>query len=227
MSRLVTYNMEQGSEEWLQARCGVITASVIGQLITPSTLKVANNQPSRSLLYELAAERITGRVEEKPTTWQMERGNEEEERARDLYEAHFDPVEQVGFIVRDIDGVALGFSPDGLVHDNGLVEFKSRSPKIHVQHVLSSKVPSENMAQIMTGLYVTDREWCDYTSFSNGMALWRTRVYPDEQWFDAIRAALFVAEQKIRQIVADYEEEVLGLPVAEYIDPFEEIELSL
>lgn len=227
MSIKIYEHLEQGSKEWLQARRGIVTASVIGQLITPSTLKVANNQTSRSRLYELAAERITGRVEEKPTTWQMERGNEEEERARDLYEAHFAPVEQVGFIVRYIAGVPLGFSPDGLVHDNGLVEFKSRSPKIHVQHVLSDKVPSENMAQVMTGLYVTDREWCDYTSFSNGMAMWRTRVYPDEQWFDAIKAALFVAEQKIRQIVDDYEEEVLGLPVAEYIDPFEEPEIVI
>jgi len=227
MSRLVMYNMEQGSDEWLQARCGIVTASVIGQLITPSTLKVANNQTSRSKLYELAAERISGRVEDTPISWQMERGNEEEERARDMYVEHYAPVEQVGFIVRDVNGVKLGFSPDGLVGDDGLVEFKSRSPKIHVQHVLADRVPPENMAQVMTGLYVTERKWCDYASFSNGNAFWVKRVYPDQQWFDVIEKALEQAEETIDQYVAAYNEAVTGLPVAEYWDPFEEVELQL
>src|SRR5699024_7286292 len=208
MSLQVYKDLPQGSSEWLLARRGIVTASVIGQLITPSTLKVAKNAASRSKIAELASERISGRVEDTPISWQIERGNEEEERARDLYEAHFAPVEQVGFIVREVEGVPIGFSPDGLVQDNGFVEFKSRSPKIHVRHVLSGKVPPENLAQVMTGLFVTGREWCDYVSFSNGMAMWKTRVYPDQKWFDAIKQALLNAEEKIRRIVAEYEEEV-------------------
>ena len=227
MSLKIYEELEQGTPEWHEARRGIVTASVIGQLITPSTLKVANNQTSRSRLYELAAERITGRVEETPTTWQMARGNEEEERARDLYEQHYGPVEQVGFMVREVDGIPLGFSPDGLCGDDGFVEFKSRSPKIHVQHVVSGQVPPENMAQVMTGLYVTGRSWCEYTSFSNGMAMWRTRVFPDSQWFTAIEEALHHAELAILKIIAEYEESVVGAPVAEYIEPFEEPELLL
>lgn len=227
MTLTVYEQLEQGSDEWLEARRGIVTASVIGQLITPSTVKPANNATSRSKLYELAAERITGRVEETPTTWQMERGNEEEERARDLYEQHYGPIEQVGFIVREVNGMKIGFSPDGLVSDDGVVEFKSRSPKIHVQHVISGQVPPENMAQVMTGLYVTSRDWCDYTSFSNGMAMWKIRVYPDKKWFAAIREAWFRAEERIQEIISHYEEGTLGLPVAEYIDPFEEVELQL
>src|SRR5699024_6975231 len=139
---------------------------------------------------ELASERISGRVEDTPISWQMERGNEEEERARDLYEAHFAPVDQVGFIVREVDGVPIGFSPDVLIRDDGIVEFESRSPRIHVRHVISRRVPPENLAQVMTGLFVTGREWCDYVSFSNGMAMWKTRIYPDKYWFDAIHEAL-------------------------------------
>lgn len=227
MTLTVYENLEQGSSEWLEARRGIVTASVIGQLITPSTVKVANNATSRSKIAELAAERITGRVEETPTTWQMERGNEEEDRARDLYEQHYGPLDQVGFMVRDVDGIPLGFSPDGLSGDDGFVEFKSRSPKIHVQHVISGEVPAENMAQVMTGLYVTGRSWCDYTSFSNGMAMWRTRVFPDSRWFTAIKEALHHAELAILKIIAEYEESVVGAPVAEYIDPFEDMEIQV
>src|SRR5690625_1269103 len=124
-------DLEQGTDEWLEARRGIVTASVIGQLITPSTVKPANNDKSRSRLYELASERISGRVEDTPISWQMERGNEEEERARDLYEAHFAPVEQVGFIVREVEGVPIGFSPDGLVQDNG----DRKSTRLNSSHV--------------------------------------------------------------------------------------------
>lgn len=227
MSLQVYKDLPQGSNEWLLARRGIVTASVIGQLITPSTLKVAKNATSRSKIAELAAERITGRVEDTPISWQMERGNEEEGRARELYEQHYGPLEQVGFMVRDVDGIPLGFSPDGLFSDDGFVEFKSRSPKIHVQHVISSQVPPENMAQVMTGLYVTGRRWCDYTSFSNGMAMWRTRVFPDSQWFTAIEEALHHAESAILQVISDYEESVVGAPVAEYIEPFEDMEIQI
>ena len=227
MSLKIYEELEQGTDEWLEARRGIVTASVIGQLITPSTLKVAKNATSRSKIAELAAERITGRVEDTPISWQMERGNEEEDRARELYEQHYGPLEQVGFMVREVDGIPLGFSPDGLSGDDGVVEFKSRSPKIHVQHVISGKVPPENMAQVMTGLYVTRRSWCDYTSFSNGMAMWRTRVFPDSQWFTAIEEALHHAESAILQVISDYENSVVGAPVAEYIEPFEDMEIQV
>lgn len=227
MKLTVYESLEQGSSDWLQARCGMITASTIGTLITPSTLKVANNQTSRTKLYELAAERISGRVEETPITWQMERGNEEEERARVLYAKYYAPVDQVGFIVREVDGVRIGFSPDGLIQDDGIVEFKSRSPKIHVRHVINKRVPPENLAQVMTGLYVTGRSYCDYASFSNGNAFWTKRVYPDEAWFEAIHKALVTAEQQIQQIMHDYSTEVDGLPVAEYIEPFEDMEIQI
>src|SRR3546814_17673781 len=46
----------QGSEEWLEARRGLITASNIGKLITP-TLRVADNDKSRKLTLTLAADR--------------------------------------------------------------------------------------------------------------------------------------------------------------------------
>ena len=54
-------DMEQGTDEWLEARAGILTASTIGTLITAKTVKPASNDYSRSLTLTLAAERITGR----------------------------------------------------------------------------------------------------------------------------------------------------------------------
>ena len=45
----VYHELEQGTDEWLAARCGILTASTIGQLITPKTVKVASNEVSRGL----------------------------------------------------------------------------------------------------------------------------------------------------------------------------------
>lgn len=48
---LKTYtDLVQGTQEWLDARCGIITASVVGKLITPSTLKPASNDTARGVM---------------------------------------------------------------------------------------------------------------------------------------------------------------------------------
>src|SRR5699024_7136614 len=53
--------LEQGTDEWLEARAGILTASTIGQLITAKTLRPAKNDTARGLIATLTAERVTGR----------------------------------------------------------------------------------------------------------------------------------------------------------------------
>lgn len=210
-------DLEQRSAEWYDVRRGILTASAIGQLITP-TLKLADNDTSRALTTLLAAERVTGHTD---ITWQsadMFRGVMEEPLARDLYSEHFAPVAECGFMRRDLGVGVLGLSPDGLVGDVGLIEVKSRRQKKQVSTVLSGRVPPENLAQCQAALLVSGRTWLDYLSFSNGMHLWVHRVYPDIQWFEVITAAVAKFEQAAEQMVSDYLERVDGLPLAERID---------
>jgi hypothetical protein len=70
----------QGSEEWLEQRRGMVTASVVGQLVTPSTVKVAKNDNSRALTAQLVAERITGWTDPVYVSDDMLRGHEDEPR---------------------------------------------------------------------------------------------------------------------------------------------------
>jgi len=212
---LVIYNeLEQGSDEWLAARCGLVTASMVGKLITP-TLKVADNDTSRGLTLTLAAERLTGQVEYIHPSYAMQRGTEEEPLARSVYAEHHAPVDEVGFILRTEDTYRIGYSPDGLVSTDGLIEIKSRSPKEHIKTILSGKPPAENMAQLMVGLFVTGRSWIDYCSFSAGLPFWTVRVYPDDAWFAAIIAAAEQFENNVASIIADYKHETNGLPMTE------------
>ena len=210
-------DLEQGSAEWHDARRGIVTASVVGKLITP-TLKVAENDTSRGLTNQLAAERITGWTDETPMNSDMWRGVESEPIARDLYSRHHAPATEVGFMRRDEDGWTLGYSPDGLVGDDGLIEIKAPRAKTHLRTILTDEVPAHYMAQCQAGLLVSGREWIDFVSFVGGMPLFVKRVMPHYLWFEAITAACVAFEANVAQIVADYEDRVADMPQTERID---------
>ena len=222
---LQTFEFEQGTDEWHAARRGIVTASVMGQLITPKTLKAAANDTSRGLTAALVAERITGYTEPTFQSNDMLRGSLDEAYARDAYSQHYAPVTQVGFMVRDDWGFRIGYSPDGLVGKDGLIEIKSRAQKTHLLTILADAVPAENMAQIQTGLLVSGRDWCDYVSYCGGMPLWRKRVEPDPNWWKAILEAVKGFEETAVQMLDNYRKAVVGMPPTERIDHFAEMEI--
>lgn len=226
MTLTIHKELEQGSDEWLQARCGLLTASTIGKLITPSTLKVADNETSRGLTYTLAAERITGHVEYVHPSFDMQRGTDDEPFAREVYAKTYAPVEEIGFVTLETADWKLGYSPDGFVGNDGLIEIKSRKPEKHMSHVLSGRPPAYNMAQMQAGMLITGRAWCDYISFSAGLPLWVSRVYPDTRWVNAITTAAAEFEINITNIVDNFTKATDGLPMTER-RPKYDLELKL
>lgn len=225
MSLHVYEDLEQGTPEWLSARAGIVTASVVGQLITAKTVKPASNDYSRALTATLVAERITGHVEPIHESADMLRGTLDEPFARDIYSEHYAPATEVGFMVRDDWGFKLGYSPDGLVGDDGLIEIKSRRQKKQLSTILADEVPLENLAQIHCGLLVSGREWLDYVSYCGGMPLYVTRVLPDEKWQKAIIEAVTTFEETAAQMLEQYAVAVDGSPLTERIDHFAEMSL--
>lgn len=210
-------NLIQGTDEWHDQRRGIVTASVVGQLITPATIKPASNDTSRGLTAMLAAERITGWTDPTYMNDDMLRGVEDEPRAVDVYSEHYAPVTTTGFMVRDDWGFKIGYSPDGLVGTDGLIEVKSRRQKKHLQTILADEVPAENMAQIQCGLLVSGRDWCDYISYCGGMPLYVRRVEPDATWFLAIIAAVRKFETAVEQMVSDYRDRITEMPPTERV----------
>ena len=259
----------QGTDEWHDQRRGIVTASVVGQLVgvrppgpfdftcpscdAPASsqciskvkrngvegalLKNAHperisfaarnadqvegkieplaNDYSRSLTAILVAERINGWTDPQYINDDMMRGTMDEPRARDKYGERYAPVTETGFMVRDDWGFQIGFSPDGLVGDEGLIEAKSRRPKKHLQTILANEVPAANMAQIQCGLLVSGRDWCDYLSFCGGMPLYVKRVLPDKRWHDAIIAAVTTFEETAAVMTALYQDATKGLAQTE------------
>lgn len=212
MSIVYHSEMEQGSDEWLQARCGLITASEVKLLLTP-TLKIAENAKKRAHLWELAAQRITGFVEPQYVSDAMLRGHEDEVLARARYHDEYAPVEKVGFITNDKWGFTLGCSPDGLVGNDGAIECKSRCQKYQVQTVVEeftgvATIPEEYMLQVQAQLLISGREWCDFISYSGGlpMAVIRVTAAPETQ--DAIIDACSKFEAGISEVISDFHEAV-------------------
>jgi hypothetical protein len=178
--------LEQGSQEWFDARCGILTASEMRLVITPKTLKFAKNEKQRSHLSELAAQRCTGYVEPSYVSDDMIRGHVDEDEAIAIYNEHYAETHSVGFITNDKWGFTLGYSPDDLVGDDGLVECKSRRQKFQFDLICGEPIDADHIIQMQTGLLVSERKWCDYISYCAGMHMVVRRVYPDDQIQDAI-----------------------------------------
>lgn len=207
----------QGSDAWHDQRRGIVTASVVGRLLT-STGKVAQNDYSRALTASLVAERITGYTEPTFMNDDMARGVDDEPIARDIYSEHYAKATETGFMVEDKWDFRIGYSPDGLVGDDGLIEIKSRRQKKQLQTILADEVPPENMAQIQCGLLVSGRKWLDYVSYCGGMPMYVKRVEPDPMWFEAILVAVETFERNAEVMVEDYLEATEGLALTERVD---------
>ena len=225
MTLKIYEDLEQGTPEWLAARCGIVTASVVGQLITPKTVKPASNDYSRGLAMTLTAERITGYVEPIHENDDMRRGTMSEPFARDIYSENYAPAREVGFMTRDFGGYKIGYSPDGLVGDNGLIEIKAPRQKKHLATILADEVPLDNLAQCQAGLLVSGREWLDFISYNGGMPLFVKRVEPDPKWFAAIKDAVTAFEEASAQMLDTYLTAIEGRPLTERIDFFPEMEI--
>lgn len=200
-------DFEQGSLAWLRARCGMLTASELDRILTP-TLKIAENPKSRAHLWELAAQRITGYVEPSYISDAMLRGQEDEILARELYAKHFTEVQTCGFVTNNRWGFTLGCSPDGLVGSEGMIECKSRCQKYQLQTIVEyfsdSTTPDDFTIQTQGQLLITERKWTDLISYCGGMPMAPMRIEAIKDVQDAIVDASAKFEARINEVIATY-----------------------
>lgn len=185
----------QGSEEWFEARLGFVTTS--------NFHKVLNKKTGRGLyMRKLAAERLTGLMEESYKNEVMEKGIETEQEARRYYETVNDcEVEQVGFVMRD---EWIGGSPDGLVGKESLIEIKCPLSSTHIEIILSEKMPSLHIPQVQGLLWITDRKWCDFVSFDPKILsrpMFCVRIERDTEYFKKLAGEVGVFVNELKAII--------------------------
>ena len=204
------YMIKQGSDSWFKHRLGIITASNINTLVTGKG-KPAKNEKMRQYACKIAAERAFEFMEDNFQTFQMMRGHFEEELAREIYNDTFEEVIQCGIIRREIEGVLVGASPDGIVLRDGGIEIKSRIPKFQFETIIADKVPDEYINQIQMTLMVSGRKWWDFVQFSNGMPLFVKRVFPDPERQALIVTAIVEFEAEVQKVLLDFAEKSANL----------------
>lgn len=198
----------QGSEQWAAMRCGLLTASEMELIITPKTLKYSESKDTCAHMDELLAQRITQYVEPQYISDGMLRGMDDEIDAKILYNKHYAPLKDVGFVTNDKWGFTLGYSPDGLVADDGLIEVKGRKQKFQVRTIIDDTMPDDFRIQVQTGMLISEREWCDFISYSGGMLMFTKRVYPDKEVQEAIIKAATSFHEKMDKALKQYTDKI-------------------
>lgn len=206
-------NLIQGTPEWFQARCGLLTASEMKHIITPAKLQYAQNDKEKSHLYELAAQRITRYVEPHYMSDDMMRGKDDELDAKRYYCDAYANVDEMGFITNDKFGFTLGYSPDGMVTSGGVIEVKGRRQKFQIEVILANEMPEEFKIQVQTGLMVSEEPWCDFISFCGGIPMLVKRVEPDLKIQDAIRSAATIFHEKLDRLLESYADKMMDTDI--------------
>jgi len=202
---MITYEtLEQKSKEWHDIRKGVITASFLNNFITPVGV-LKKGETLNKALFEL----IGGIYEETSEaegikSKHIERGNRLEPIAKQEYEMRkLIDVKEVGFILSDCKN--YGYSPDGLVNENGLIEIKAPVIYKHIQNFYNDEVQKEYIIQIQAGLMISERKYCDFISYNEGAKdkykYYEKRVYRDEDLIKKIKENIDIIIEKKEDMI--------------------------
>lgn len=188
------HNIEQKTDEWFKIRSCKLTAS--------HAQEIGNcGKGLDSYILQIMSEYFSTAEKENYTNENIERGNELEEYARNMYELENDlNVEEVGFVEYN---EFVGCSPDGIVGEEGLIEIKCVKDKNHFKIMLDKKIESKYLWQMQMQLLICGKKWCDYVSYNPNFekSLVIIRVTPDEEKQKKLLDGFKIGESKIKEII--------------------------
>ena len=156
---IIWNDAEQGSEEWLAARRGVITASMV-RVALETTAKGAPTAKALGYAMNIARERAGGTVEQPFVNAAMRLGTQQEEHARIAYEdATGKLVSTRGFA--HTEDRLFGGSPDGLIDLDGGYECKTMVSSDTLFRAVVDGDISDYRQQCVFLMWLLTREWWD------------------------------------------------------------------
>ncbi len=146
---------QQGTEEWLDARLGLVTASEVDALITSKwKIKDMDDAGPQTYLFTKIAENWLSKSLEGFTSFATEQGILLEKEARaDFKIDHKCEIETVGFIVGD--DRRCGCSPDGIIGNEAGVEIKCPQPTNAVRYAINGVLPPDYELQVHFSMFVS------------------------------------------------------------------------
>lgn len=199
--------IEQGSNEWLQERCGCATASRFIDIIAVG--KNGNPLKARedykwTLIGEQFYNTPTESFSAKSTEW----GKDLEPFARQAYEVETGSFIDPSGFVKHPTIAHCGASPDGLVGKDGGIEIKCpRDRRVHLQ-TWRNGMPLDHLPQVQGNIWVNDLKWIDFISYDprapEGFRLYVQRVMRDDKYILALQS-------HVQEFLQEVENEVRGL----------------
>lgn len=211
MTPLELVRLEQGSPEWKQARCGLVTASRCADVVA-MTKKGEEKAERAHYRAELICEILTGVPYPRHVTREMQWGIDQEPDARVAYELECSVlVETCGFVVHpDID--RFGCSPDGFVGEDGMVQFKCPTTSTHLGWILGGKIPIEHGPQMLAELSCNPtRHWCDFVSYDPRMPE-HLQLFVRRMERNCVEQFLEMLERNVAQFNSEIADVMMQLP---------------
>ena len=185
-------DVKQGTDEWLDARLGLVTASEMDNLITPGwKVKDMDSAGPRTYLYRKIAEAWLCRPVNLFGSFATDQGNALEPEARPWFElAHDCEVStRAGFILTDCG--RAGCSPDGIIvgKDEGL-EIKCPQETNAVRYAIEGILPPDYELQVHASMFVTGFDRWHFVSYHRKLPKLHLVINRDECKCAKIQEAL-------------------------------------
>ena len=159
---------DQGTPGWLDARCGIATASEFNNILTPKQGTLSTSWKSYAAL--LISERLIGTTDPwrfDGETADMRRGRAYEDEACDFFAfTHGVELQKVGFCIND-NGL-WGCSPDRLIGEDSGLEIKAPAPKTQIRWVYEGVLPDYHKNHSHGGMLVTGRDSGGFMAYCAG-----------------------------------------------------------
>lgn len=171
--------IEQLSPEWLEMRKGMVTASMVRNVVAKMKRQkegdpVKYQQCREDYMIDIVTTRLTGNMSDRYVSKAMQDGIEREPLAIAAYENRLNYiVEPMGFVFHPTIEW-YGCSPDGLVGSDICIEAKCPTQATHLRYILEYRdakakgldyAPEEHLPQIKALIGCTERPICHFVSY--------------------------------------------------------------
>ncbi len=193
---------EQGTQEWLNDRCGCASASRFIDIIAVSKSSGKPLKAREDYMWSVAGEQFYGVPTEPASAKSMDWGHALEPYAKEAYEIETGLIVVSSGFVRHPAIDWCGGSPDGLVNDDGGIEIKCpKDRRVHMQ-TWRNGMHVDHLPQVQGNIWINEREWFDFISYDprapEDFRLYVQRIWRNDKYIKALESHIveFLADVK-------------------------------
>jgi hypothetical protein len=185
------------TDEWYKARAGRVTGSQAFRFLGGSAAQ-------KTYLYELIEEVAIG-YSRNFQSFEMEYGLKMEPVAISLYQLLHSNVEPSYFVIQ---GRYKGCTPDGFIHDDGIIEVKCPTRVANHIKYIEEGPDKKHYQQMMFNMYICEKSYCDFISYCDKVSpekrLHVQRIEYDVEFIEDMTEKLDAFVNKLNTMMLKY-----------------------